>query len=81
MTRQKKPQLVIAFGSTTQALAAEALFTRMRLPGRMIPLPPQIAAGCGLAWKAEPEAEAALLAALERAGLSCSACRILELYV
>ena len=73
--RQKKKQLVIAFATTSQALAAESLFARMQLPGRMIPLPPQIDAGCGLAWKSE-----ALLAALERAGLSHAACRVLELY-
>lgn len=80
MTRQKRPQLVIAFATTAQALAAETLFTDLRLPGRMIPLPPQIAAGCGLAWKAEPDAESALLSALAQAGLSYDACRVLELY-
>lgn len=79
--RQKKKQLVIAFATTSQALAAESLFARMQLPGRMIPLPPQIDAGCGLAWKSEPDEETALLAALERAGLSHTACRVLELYV
>ena len=53
--REKKPALVIAFETTSQALAAEALFTSSGLPGRMIPLPSCISAGCGLAWKAEPE--------------------------
>ena len=57
MTRQKKPALVIAFDTTAQALAAEKLFTESGLPGRMIPIPSQITAGCGLAWKAEPEPE------------------------
>ena len=53
--REKKPALVIAFETTSQALAAEALFTSSGLPGRVIPLPSCISAGCGLAWKAEPE--------------------------
>ena len=51
--RRRRPVLVIAFSSTEQALAAEALFTNSGLPGRMIPIPSQVSAGCGLAWKAE----------------------------
>ena len=77
MTRQKKPALVIAFDATTQALAAEKLFTESGLPGRMIPIPSQITAGCGLAWKAEPEQ---LCGALERSDIRYSACRVLEMF-
>lgn len=80
MTRQKKPSLVIAFDTTSQALAAETLFTESGLPGRMIPIPSQITAGCGLAWKAEPEQRDALCGALERADIRYSACRILEMF-
>ena len=54
MTRQRTPALVISFQETAQALAAEALFGRLSLPGRIIPLPSRISAGCGLAWKADP---------------------------
>ena len=80
MTRQKKPALVIAFDTTAQALAAETLFTESGLPGRMIPIPSQITAGCGLAWKAEPEQRHALCGALERADIRYSACRVLEMF-
>ena len=80
MTRQKKPALVIAFDTTSQALAAEKLFTESGLPGRMIPIPSQITAGCGLAWKAEPEQRSALCGALEKADIRYSACRILEMF-
>ena len=55
MTRQRTPALVISFQETAQALAAEALFTRLSLPGRIIPLPSRISAGCGLAWRMTPE--------------------------
>ena len=65
MTRQKKPALVIAFDTTAQALAAEKLFTESGLPGRMIPIPSQITAGCGLAWSAPVHAEEALRALYE----------------
>ena len=54
MTRRRRPALVIAFASTAQAMKAEEIFTREGLPGRMIPIPSQMTAGCGLAWKAEP---------------------------
>ena len=59
--RRKRPALVLTFASTSQAIAAEALFTQKGLPGRTIPVPAQVAAGCGLAWKAEPEDKQVLL--------------------
>ena len=40
--RRKRPFAVIAFASTEQALAAEAMFTQRGLPGRMIPIPSQV---------------------------------------
>ena len=80
MTRQKKPALVIAFDTTSQALAAEKLFTESGLPGRMIPIPSQITAGCGLAWKALPEERDALCAALDEAGIAHGGCFVLEMY-
>ena len=55
MTRQRTPALVISFQETAQALAAEALFGRLSLPGRIIPLPGEITAGCGLGWRMLPE--------------------------
>ena len=80
MTRQKKPALVIAFDTTAQALAAEKLFIESGLSGRMIPIPSQITAGCGLAWKAEPEQRDVLCGALESADIRYSACRVLEMF-
>lgn len=53
MTRQKKPRLVISFNTTTAALAFEDICKL----GRLIPLPPEIKAGCGLAYCAELEFE------------------------
>ena len=75
MTRQRVPALVIAFDTTAQAIAAETLFTAQGLPGRMIPIPSQISAGCGLAWKAAPEQRQALLSALDAAGAAYAVCQ------
>lgn len=80
MIRQKRPALIIAFDSTVQALAAEKLFTEKGLPGRMIPIPAQVSAGCGLAWKAEPAQKQALLDALSQARQGYAACAIVEMF-
>ena len=80
MTRKKKPALVITFDATVQAMAAEELFRHAGLSGRMIPVPSQIAAGCGLAWKALPQEQNALCAALDTAAVGHSGCFILEMY-
>lgn len=77
--RVKKPALVITFDSTTQAMAAEQFCTEQGLPGRVIPVPRQISAGCGLSWKADPAAKESLLAAMEGAGLQWADCQVIEL--
>lgn len=51
--RPKSLSLIITFDTTSRAMAAERLFADSRLPGRMIPVPREITAGCGLAWKGE----------------------------
>lgn len=43
-------KLIITFIGTTQAMAWEKRCKNEGLPGRLIPLPPQIDAACGLAW-------------------------------
>ena len=80
MIRRKRPFAVIAFASTEQALAAEAMFTKTGLPGRMIPIPSQVSAGCGLAWKAEAGEEQALLGALRESGIGFEKHAVVELF-
>ena len=64
---QKKPTLIITFATTTQAMAMEAFCHAQGLPGRLIPVPREITAGCGLSWKAKPEEKAQLVDALTKA--------------
>ena len=71
---------VLAFDSTAQAMAAEALFTARALPGRMVPVPEEITAGCGMAWRAGPGDREALLAALRGAGLGSGPEGMVEMY-
>lgn len=76
MARQKKQALVLSFEHTTDAMAVEKFCMSQQLPGRLIPVPREITAGCGLAWKAKPEDEELLVNELEKAGLSWA-----ELYI
>ena len=75
---KKKPTLIITFATTTQAMAMESFCARENLPGRLIPVPREITAGCGLSWKALPEDKALLLGALEKAEMKWTQCHILE---
>ncbi|MDD2213921.1 MAG: DUF3343 domain-containing protein [Oscillospiraceae bacterium] len=63
---QPTVHLIIAFGQTTAALKMETCCQHEGLPGRLIPLPQQIRAGCGLVWAAAPEAENSLTEMMER---------------
>lgn len=76
--RQKKPALIVTFATTAAAMEAESFCLGRQFPGRIIPVPREITAGCGLAWKAPPEAEAQLADALRGAGLAWSAMQVLE---
>jgi len=46
--REKKLWLIITFHTTTAAMAMEAICAAKNLPGRLIPVPREITAGCGM---------------------------------
>lgn len=69
---QKKLCLVVTFDATAAAMAAEKYCLERGVPGRLIPVPREITAGCGLAWKAEVDQEEAVTAALEAASIAYS---------
>ena len=75
---RKKPTLIITFATTTQAMAMEAFCHAQGLPGRLIPVPREITAGCGLSWKALPEDQEMLISALEKAEMKWEQCHVLE---
>lgn len=51
MMREKKTCAVLTFSTTTAAMAMEKACLKQNIPGRLIPVPRQITAGCGLAWR------------------------------
>ena len=69
---QKKLCLVVTLDATAAAMAAEKYCLEKGVPGRLIPVPREITAGCGLAWKAEVGQEEAVTAALQEAGIAYS---------
>ena len=58
--REKKRWLIITFHTTAAAIAMEKLCRAKGLPGRLIPVPRELTADCGMAWRAEIDKRAAL---------------------
>ena len=77
--RQKKPTLIITFATTTQAMAMEKFCMEHNLPGRIIPVPREITAGCGLSWKAKPEEQLLLAEKLTEAGMVWQQMAVIEI--
>ena len=69
MPRVKKMKVVFTFPSTVQALTMEQCCKRDGLDGRLIPVPKQISAGCGMAWAAVPDSKAALEIMISQEGI------------
>ncbi|WP_312334796.1 DUF3343 domain-containing protein [Anaerospora hongkongensis] len=78
MAREKLPKLVIAFPTTTAAMAMEAACEPKQ--GRLIPIPREISGSCGLAWCAEPQWEELLLQIMEKNKIEYQEKRIILLY-
>lgn len=51
--RQKELKLVVTFHTTADAMAMEKACKEHNVPGRIIPVPRAISAGCGLSWCAD----------------------------
>ena len=62
-------RIIMAFRTTTDAMAMEAFCQARGIPGRLIPLPSIISAGCGLCWSAPEEAREAVTGAAGIAGI------------
>lgn len=63
---KREVKLVITFRTTTEAMAMESCCKAEGAPGRLIPVPASISAGCGMAWSAKPECKELLLELMER---------------
>ena len=67
--RKKELKLVVTFHTTTDAMAMEKVCKEQDAPGRLIPVPREISAGCGLSWCADPGDRSRLEEVMDKAGL------------
>lgn len=67
--RKKELKLVVTFHTTADAMAMEKACKESETPGRVIPVPRAISAGCGLAWCAELSAREEITAMIQEAGI------------
>ncbi|MGN0736364.1 MAG: DUF3343 domain-containing protein [Anaerovoracaceae bacterium] len=66
---EKKLRQIITFNSTTDAIAFEKFCKEKAIEGRLIPVPRNISASCGLCWSAPSEYEESINIGIEEAGL------------
>ena len=67
--RVKQLRLIVTFHTTTAAMAMEQVCAHKGVAGRLIPVPRDITAGCGMAWSAPPEARKSVEEAARDAGI------------
>ena len=77
--RTREKRLIVAFSTTHDAMAFEDYCLNRGIGGRLIPLPREISAGCGLAWSAPPGDPEGLEALLRAAGISSQHMREMEI--
>ena len=69
MMRKKELKLVLTFHTTADAMAMEKACKEQNAPGRLIPVPRAISAGCGLAWCAGLDTRHILKQLMARVGI------------
>ncbi len=67
--RKKELKLVVTFHTTADAMAMEKACKEYQVPGRIIPVPRAISAGCGLSWCAALDDREQIVSMMNRAGI------------
>ncbi len=67
--RKKELRLVVTFHTTADAMAMEKACKEYQVPGRIIPVPRAISAGCGLSWCASLEDREQIVSMMRKAGI------------
>jgi len=79
MERERRLKVIVTFPNTTSALAMETSCRRDGMPGRIIPVPNRISAGCGFSWCADAEDRPRIEEYLQAEKLVFSAVHLLEM--
>lgn len=67
--KKKELKLVVTFHTTADAMAMEKACKEQAIPGRIIPVPRAISAGCGLSWCAELSDRKQIVAMMKKTGI------------
>lgn len=77
--RKKEQRFIITFQSTIEAMDMEEICKENGIRGRLIPVPRQISANCGMAFSALPSEKEEVLAFIEENNITYEAWYELEL--
>lgn len=77
--REKRNYRIITFHTTSAAMAMEKYCNENAIKGRLIPVPRQLSAGCGLAWRMEPADYEVFCKEIEKSGIETE--QSVELYI
>lgn len=61
-------------------MAAENVCREHGISGRLVPVPREITAGCGLAWMTDPEQKETIFTFFREQNLSWEGCHLMEFY-
>lgn len=67
--RKKELKLIVTFHTTADAMAMEKACKNAGAPGRLIPVPRTISAGCGLSWCAALEEKEEIRTVMKASGI------------
>lgn len=67
--RKKENRLIVTFHTTADAMAMEKACKENNVPGRLIPVPRAITAGCGLSWCTQIEEIEFVKKVMEKVGI------------
>ena len=67
--RKKELKLVVTFHTTADAMAMEKACKENNVPGRIIPVPRALSAGCGLSWCADLSDREEIVSMMKKAGI------------
>ena len=67
--KKKELRLVVTFHTTADAMAMEKACKEYQVPGRIIPVPRAISAGCGLSWCADLGDREQIVDMMRKAGI------------
>lgn len=68
--RTREASVLFSFRTTAEAMAMDESCRKDGMPGRLIPIPSFVSAGCGFGWKAPERDRERLSAYMKENGLS-----------